>query len=940
MKRREFLIHGTLVTTGLGLGVSVKAYSQTKNAPKAELYTLFKDPPTACRPFVRWWWNGDKVEKDEILRELQLLKQSGIGGIEINPIRFPLRAKDLGKRSVKWLSPEWVDLLNYTLEQASSLGLICDLIVGSGWPFGAEWLEGNERTQMVSIAVKKFDSAGDYEVSVYELFHEADPGVTSPYSGRTMELVSLWIVPSPLADLARAKDITSSVNNGSVRFRLEDGAHVLYALVSINGFMEVINGAPGADGPVLNHYNADAVRKYLEKMSAAIGPMSGKLRSFFTDSMELEGANWCQDMANEFKRRRGYDLLPYLPFVLFKTGGMGNVFDEHYGVETETDLREKLCCVRYDFEVTKTELLRERFVEPFITWCKSHGVLCRMQAYGRGYHPLDGSFGVDIPECETWIKEGLGVAMGDLDYREGRAYSMINKYVTSAAHLEGKRLISCEELTNTEHVFTETLEILKLASDQSTISGVTHAIFHGFNYSPKDAEFPGWVRYGSFFNERNPWWPYLKLFTDYRSRLAALTQQGTMFADVAILSPIADMWSMYGAQNEPFPTRVHPYYQTCIWEAIHKNGSGCDYLSEKVIQDADTQETQFAYKGRKYKFLLLIEVESLEIATAKKLRDLANAGIRIFCIGKYPSKSPGLRGHQQNDQQVVNLIEGLKKMPNRFILLPKPEKDFVGWFKKIQEDYEIAPYVKIDQPDPFINQVRYTTRAEEILFIINSHIDKEFKVSLTFDNSMVRRKQAWIWDAEIGTREKLPLSNNNLILDLGPASSRILVFDSTRRGRIHAPQNPVPKKPRDVGNWTAEWRHIDGSVRLKSMDVLKDIKEIPDFSGFCGTVIYRADLELRPGEAYSTLSLGKVWGVSELVVNGVLAGIQWWGKRVFDLRKLFQPGKNTIEVRVVTTMGNYLKTLKDNPVAQYWTNEKRKDQPVQSMGLIGPVLIF
>jgi len=45
-------------------------------------------------------------------------------------------------------------------------------------------------------------------------------------------------------------------------------------------------------------------------------------------------------------------------------------------------------------------------------------------------------------------------------------------------------------------------------------------------------------------------------------------------------------------------------------------------------------------------------------------------------------------------------------------------------------------------------------------------------------------------------------------------------------------------------------------------------------------------------------------------------------------------------VKVATSMGNYMKTLKDNPVAQYWTNEKRKDQPIQSMGLIGPVTIY
>ena len=66
--------------------------------------------------------------------------------------------------------------------------------------------------------------------------------------------------------------------------------------------------------------------------------------------------------------------------------------------------------------------------------------------------------------------------MGDEDYRRGRGYTMINKYVSSAAHLTGKRLVSCEEMTNTYLVFNATLELLKLGSDQSALSGITQ--FH------------------------------------------------------------------------------------------------------------------------------------------------------------------------------------------------------------------------------------------------------------------------------------------------------------------------------------------------------------------------------------------------------------------------------------------------------------------------------
>lgn len=60
------------------------------------------------RPWVRWWWNGDKVDTVELKRELQLLHDAGIGGVEINPFVFPSKRCDsLGIASLVWLSDDW-----------------------------------------------------------------------------------------------------------------------------------------------------------------------------------------------------------------------------------------------------------------------------------------------------------------------------------------------------------------------------------------------------------------------------------------------------------------------------------------------------------------------------------------------------------------------------------------------------------------------------------------------------------------------------------------------------------------------------------------------------------------------------------------------------------------------------------------------------------------
>lgn len=884
----------------------------------------------ASRPFARWWWNGDKLEKPELARELRLLRAAGFGGVEINPIAFPERTTDMGIASIDWLSPAWLDLLRFTLGEAASLGMTCDLIVGSGWPFGAPWLATNERSCVRAISAIRLEGPADYEAVVADIIKEAYPAISAPFAGHTSRLISLSLVPTPLNSLDQVRDIPVEAEKQSYRISIPPGNHILYGLVEFDGFSEVINGAPGADGPVLNHYNKTAVEKYLHRMSNVIGPLASHIRCFFTDSLELEGANWCEDMEQEFLRRRGYTLTPYLPFILYRTGGMGNTIDPEYGAKHGEAFRQITGRVRFDFDLTKTELLRERFVEPFLAWCKENKVISRMQAYGRGYDPLDGSFGVDIPECETWIRPGLGTQMSEEDYRVGRAYTVINKYISSAAHLQGKKIVSCEELTNIDRVFNETLELLKVASDQSVISGVTHAVFHGFNYSPREAAFPGWVRYGTYFNERNPWWPWLAHFTTYRARLTAIFQEMTMYAGIALLPPTADSWNRYGAQNIPFPTQVHPSWQSFIWEAIHKNGDGCDYISEKTIQ---------AGYLKKYHTLFLIEVESLSPGTAEALYHFIAGGGRIFCIDAIPSKAASLLAPDADVQEWVKKMEAFT---DRFILLKKPARDFIGWYRQVQQDYSLKPYVGIDRPNPFVNQVRYRSEESEAIFFINSNMEEGYSLELSFSPEITAGKWPWLWDAVTGERHRLELSADKWNLHLGPADSKLIVFEKNKKGNSYNPpptgegqhaDPPLPREGKHLTGWSVEWQHIDGTITHSEMENLKDGKDIPAYAAFSGIIIYRKTIRLESGKF---LDLGKVYGVSELSVNGVSKGVQWYGRRIFPLEK----GENRLEITVTATMGNYLKTLTKNPVAQYWTNEKRKDQQIQSMGIAGPVTLY
>jgi len=897
------------------------------------LYEIFQNPPNSSKPYVRWWWNGNRLTKEEILRELDLLKDAGIGGVEINPIKFP-GGETLGIESLTWLSDEWIEMVQTAVQGAHERGMECDIIVGSGWPFGGEFLEKNEQTRILALGTRKLEGPGTVTLSRQELLDEVELEIHSKHKPVYKQLHSVRLVSPYMEEFDPGKDLTDQFTNEELQLDLPSGEHVIYFMVLQTGYQAVINGAPGASGPVLNHYNRSAVKKFLTRMSDALNTrlngLDSAFRSMFCDSLELEGANWCEDMLEEFKRRRGYSLEPYLPFVLFKIGHMGNRVTDEYGSRLEGSALEEVKRARYDFYITRQELFNERFIRTYQQWCETNNVKSRVQAYGRGYHPLESSMNIDIPECETWLRGNIGT-------EQGRAYTTVNKFVASGSRLAGKQLVSCEEITNTTVVFFSTLEMIKIAGDQSNLSGVNHSVLHGFNYSPKEARFPGWVRYGTFFNERNPWWPYMKYWTSYKARLSAVFQNAESRADVAIMHPLADLWMEYGLQRLPFPRDEHPWYQFDLWEAVHQNGNTCDYISEKILNEGKIEKGALRYNGRTYHTIMLMEVASIQPGTAKAMARFAEAGGRLIFIGSAPYKSTGLKNYRENDSTVKKTIERIKdEYPESCKVFNAPEDDLITWFRDVQKQFEITPAVVIDPLNRNISQVQYTHGEEELFFFTNSNINQQFSFRATFNTG---EKTPWIWDAETGERYLYPFDEqkNKLTIELAPSESKLIVFDNNEDGQPMPVKRPDSASTLDLGGpWKVSLHHVDGTSRQKTLEKLVDFKEDPELKTFAGTAIYTNTINIDSRDSYAYLNLGEVNGISEVSVNGNKLGFKWYGNHLYDLKNALKEGSNTIEIKITTVLGNYCKSLDNNSIAQRWTRR----QSYASVGLIGPVKLM
>ncbi|MEN8228890.1 MAG: glycosyl hydrolase [Bacteroidota bacterium] len=941
MKRRDFVKTGMAASAGAFFIDSLLGCtsSATLETSIDQFYEGFQDPPLTSRVFVRWWWNGNRLAEKEILRELDVMKAAGIGGVEINPIAFPEGSDPAGYEPLIIFEDKWLDMLQVALQGAKERGMICDMIVGSGWPFGGEILEKEEQSQIVTIETIDLQGGKKFQYTTDELLARVDPEIHARNEKHYKEIIMARLLPKVAEEFMEGMDLMGNIANETLTIDVPKGEHVLYYVVKLTGLTAVINGSPGAAGPVLNHYSKPAVERYLnwisDNISGKIGHMGNHIRAMFCDSMELEGANWNADMLDEFEKRRGYALRPYLPFVLKKTGHMGNPIEGEYGTKFPDEIAERIRRVDLDYYKTRIELFKERFIDTFNEWCHRNGMKSRMQAYGRGMHPLEASMEIDFPDSETWLFSDVGREYPDTGL-QGRAHRMCNKAVASAAALTGKKVVSCEEVTNVETTFMSTLENIKIVGDQSNISGVTHSFLHGFNYSPPEAAFPGWVRYGTFFSERNTWWPWFRRWSDYKARISYLLQHATLKANVAILPPLTDLWLKLGPQRDPFPEKWYPDYIHNLWEAIHQNGGGCDYVSEKIINNATFEGGRMIYNSRSYDTLLLPATETLDRNTLESLYQFAKAGGSIVFIGQKPFKSPSYEEMKENDSQIKELVDKLfADYTDRVSEYPAPVGNLLQWYGKLQDELGIKSNVTFDRPSKYLNQASYRLGNNDMFFLSNHSLNEDVVLKAEF--YVDQKLQPWMWNLETGERMRYPVSgaNNMLDINLPHAASLLIVFEEETEGELYHPLPMVSGGTELKGTWQLKLDHINGETLEIELDGLKDFIEDEATRNFAGTATYQNTFTVDNKDV-SHIDLGRVPGITELSLNGKSLGTRWYGHHTYDISEAMKIGENRLSIKLTTIIGNYMKGLDENVTAQRWT----VNQSYHSMGIIGPVRIF
>lgn len=893
--------------------------TQTASNVVDALAAGFREPPPEARPGVRWWWNGNAVQRASLERELEGLSAAGFGHVEINPIALPEDATH-APPPLPWLSPEWNAMVRFAVDQAERRGLRTDLLLGGGWPFGGAFLESEQTAQ--ALRLRTVPVAGPARVPVPPL----------PEGSRRLFLRAVPAVAEPMAGVVTYDPAATEID-------VPPGPHVIYDGLRAYGVKRVYLGAPGSAGPALDHYSKTAVRQYLERISTHLGPALGgrlgdALQAAFCDSVELRMANWNGDMTAAFAEQHDYDITPWLPFVLRPDLDPG--WSRRF-----IDLVRR---VRHDFHATLATRFRDEFVATFAAWAREQGVASRLQAHGAPWvrGPLEAFGLVDVPEGEHWANRRTA-GEGTSGQREA-SFPVWNTYASSAAHVAGRPVVSSETMTNVDQVFRMRLEDLKRVGDLNLVTGVSQTILHGFNHSPRvagEAGFPGWIRYGTYVNEHNPWWRHVRRWTDYQARLSWVFRESRATSQLAILGPQSDVWGAAGMGSKRFLET--PWYLQHLWRAAHQGGYTADFVSEGAVVSASADEGRIRIGEQTYDALLLARVASLGAEAAGQLAELSAARAQIVFIDRVPARTPGLAGGDierslELDREIATTLQALVADPRPPMEHgPAPgarQSEIIAWLSDVLSRRGVRPGTELLEPDPYVFHTRRRHGDRTILFFANVHGRDARALAIRMPTGETHGSWAR-WDPETGERSGLALEAGVLRRELQAGESLLLVSDDTP-----APTSAPAVEPRRSltleGPWQLELSAVDGVQSKTEVARLGDLSRArdPALRHFGGLATYRLHFSLDDVD-YTHLELGEALDAARVTLNGSPLGVRWWGRPRFEIGAHLR-SENELEIEVATSLWNHARARSEGDPARAWA---RGDGPVP-MGLVGPVRLL
>jgi len=852
------------------------------------------------KPWTRWWWPGNAVDKKDIERELEEMADAGIGGVEITSMTG-IGGEE--HRFIEYLSVEYIELLKFTIDKAHKLGLGVDLPSGSGWGCGGPFVP--EEKGLVNLQIHSFKvKAGETRQLPEKLNNTVAVSYLDGEGGiKILQLGKKFTFP----------------HNGIV---------YVAEFVNTGGKVHIPSG--GGDGLVIDTYDKEITNWYLQKFWKKLGISEGLIRCFFHDSFEYK-SNFTRHFMEEFKKRRGYDLAKYL-YVL-----AGDCTDKEVIVRVRSDCRE-----------TTSELVLEAFIQPMKEWANGHNSRLRNQATGSPGNILDIYAASDIPETEIYgLRENKA-------FKPGVVAIFTNKFASSAAHIAGKKLVSSESFTwLNEHWNVSTSDMVR-ATNRFFLAGVNHMVFHGTCYSPEDAEWPGWTFYASTqINCRNSLWPELKVLFKYIERSQSILQNANPQNDVLVYWPFYDVAvKKYNIKNY---TNIDygdagPWFKgfsvAPLSEKLMNAGYTFDYISDKQLLNCRISDNKIVTSGgAAYKAIVIPKTKYISIETILQLQKFLTDSIKIYFDESLPESVPGMFELSKREHKLEKINESISTENCVGDVINLLAKSDVKRERSLLENGFHFLTMKLNNENWYMI---FNTGTK----LIDEWVELNYQAkSYVFLNPM---------DGDISIAKK---KGNSIHIQLEPERT-VFIKCSTKNVNApqFAYANSQTETDKILGNWKIHF--FDGGPVYPSDIITDKLNSWTSFDGietkrFAGTAQYTIDFDWKKEVNSAELNLGIVKDCARVKLNGKEYGSLLGPTYKLKVDNLNQ-GKNILTVEVTNVAANRIRDLElrgedwnqghisrssKNRILFYWNYNTHNrlvgpsEWKIREAGLLGPVTI-
>lgn len=325
------------------------------------------------------------------------------------------------------------------------------------------------------------------------------------------------------------------------------------------------------------------------------------LNFFFSDELGfgVSGNLWSADFAEEFKKRKGYDLVPELPALFRDTG-------------------PRTPKVRLDYRDVMVALTEEGFFKPVFDWHQQRGMIYGCDHGGRGRNVVE--FG-DYFRTQRW-NQGPGCDQPGL----GRDL-IKNKVASSIAHLYLRPRVWLEGFygsgwgTNTARLTDATFANFAQGQNLLTLHGLYYSTHGGYwEWAPPCNHF------------RMPYWAHMDRYLAMVQRLSYLLSQGHHRCDVAVLYPVAPMEAGLGGKES-----VDAAFET--GRQLYAHGLDFDFMDFESLARAHVEQKELCVSGERYRVLVLPEMRAVRWSTIQKAVDFQQAGGHVILLGALPEAS-------------------------------------------------------------------------------------------------------------------------------------------------------------------------------------------------------------------------------------------------------------------------------------------------------------